>query len=90
MLRTALFQSVRCASRLAVRTRLPVSRAIAPCLAVKSSPTAPLTNVQASRWYSAPAGLSEQEVEGRIMDLLKNFDKVCDEPVHVTSKPNDK
>jgi hypothetical protein len=28
------------------------------------------------RCYSAPAGLSKAEVEGRIIDLLKNFDKV--------------
>lgn len=28
------------------------------------------------RFYSAPAGLSREEVQGRIMDLLKNFDKV--------------
>ena len=76
MMRTALFQSARCASRLAVRTRLPTSRAIAPCFTIKSSHIIPSTTFQASRWYSAPAGLSQQEVEGRIMDLLKNFDKV--------------
>ena len=29
------------------------------------------------RFYSAHAGLGKDEVEGRIMDLLKNFDKVC-------------
>lgn len=28
------------------------------------------------RAYSAPAGLAKPEVEGRIIDLLKNFDKV--------------
>ena len=36
--------------------------------------TAPV--VISARRYSAPAGLTKQEVEGRIMDLLKNFDKV--------------
>jgi NADH dehydrogenase (ubiquinone) 1 alpha/beta subcomplex 1 len=28
------------------------------------------------RYYSAPASLSKEEVEGRIKDLLKGFDKV--------------
>jgi NADH dehydrogenase (ubiquinone) 1 alpha/beta subcomplex 1 len=31
---------------------------------------------QAARCYSASAGLTKEEVQGRIMDLLKNFDKV--------------
>jgi NADH dehydrogenase (ubiquinone) 1 alpha/beta subcomplex 1 len=34
------------------------------------------TYFQAVRCYSASAGLSQDEVTGRIMDLLKNFDKV--------------
>jgi hypothetical protein len=34
------------------------------------------TYFQAARCYSASAGLSQDEVTGRIMDLLKNFDKV--------------
>jgi len=33
---------------------------------------------QVIRSYSAPAGLTKTEVEGRIVDLLKNFDKVSD------------
>jgi hypothetical protein len=36
----------------------------------------PSTYFQAVRCYSASAGLSQTEVTGRIMDLLKNFDKV--------------
>jgi hypothetical protein len=28
------------------------------------------------RYYSAPASLSKEEVEGRIKDLLNGFDKV--------------
>jgi NADH dehydrogenase (ubiquinone) 1 alpha/beta subcomplex 1 len=31
---------------------------------------------QAVRCYAASAGLSKDEVQGRILDLLKNFDKV--------------
>ena len=74
MLRTAVIQSLRCASRSAVRTQLPARR-IAPCLAVPANRSFPAQKFQA-RCYSAPAGLSKPEVEGRIMDLLKNFDKV--------------
>jgi hypothetical protein len=36
----------------------------------------PSTYFQAVRCYAASAGLSQEEVTGRIMDLLKNFDKV--------------
>ncbi|KAI0996489.1 hypothetical protein K3495_g11690 [Podosphaera aphanis] len=32
---------------------------------------------QTCRWYSATPTLSELEVQGRIIDLLKNFDKVA-------------
>ncbi|KAG0634456.1 hypothetical protein HOY80DRAFT_1098584 [Tuber brumale] len=34
--------------------------------------------VVGARYYSAPASLSKEEVESRIMDLLKDFDKVTD------------
>ena len=76
MIRAALFQSVRCASRSVKRTQLPVSRAIAPCLSVSSTRYTPSPRHTGIRCYSAPAGLSKTEVEGRIIDLLKNFDKV--------------
>jgi len=36
----------------------------------------PSVYFQAVRCYAASAGLSKDEVTGRIMDLLKNFDKV--------------
>ncbi|KAF8424041.1 acyl carrier protein [Tirmania nivea] len=32
-----------------------------------------------SRFYSAPASLTQEQVEGRILDLLKGFDKVTDD-----------
>lgn len=37
---------------------------------------APRFAYQGVRLYSAPAGLNKDEVEGRIVNLLKNFDKV--------------
>ncbi|KAL8928472.1 MAG: hypothetical protein Q9208_001706 [Pyrenodesmia sp. 3 TL-2023] len=79
MIRAALFQSVRCASRTVVRVPLPTSRIVTPCLPVRSAVYTPTQVPQGRRWYSAPAGLSKQEVEGRIMDLLKGFDKVTDQ-----------
>ncbi|KAM0794458.1 putative acyl carrier protein [Usnea florida] len=75
MIRAALSQSVRCASRSVKTTQFPPSRAIVPCFSVTSTPAPRFSK---SRYYSAPAGLSKPEVEGRIMDLLKNFDKVKD------------
>ncbi|KAF2012052.1 acyl carrier protein [Aaosphaeria arxii CBS 175.79] len=44
---------------------------------------APSVYFQAVRCYAASAGLAKDEVQGRILDLLKNFDKVQD-----TSKLN--
>ncbi|KAL9123653.1 MAG: hypothetical protein Q9217_006933 [Psora testacea] len=78
MLRTALTQSPRCASRFVCRSSLPTRRAIAPYILATSSRLPPSTKFQGVRRYSAPVGLSKQEVEGRIIDLLKNFDKVRD------------
>ena len=37
----------------------------------------PALSFQGLRCYSVSAGLTKEEVTGRIMDLLKNFDKVC-------------
>lgn len=44
---------------------------------LQSSRNVPSFVVPSIRCYSAPAGLSKEETQGRIMDLLKNFDKVC-------------
>lgn len=76
MIRTTLLSSVRCVSRLAVQIQRPVSRTIASGLFVKPTPFTPIPKLQSLRWYSAPAALTRVEVEGRIMDILKNFDKV--------------
>lgn len=59
-------------------------RAVKPQAAfqIRSSPIArpaqlaPRFAIQPVRLYSAPAGLAKDEVEGRIVNLLKNFDKV--------------
>ncbi|KAL9028164.1 MAG: hypothetical protein Q9196_003435 [Gyalolechia fulgens] len=79
MIRAAVFQSARCASRVAIRSQFPTSRIVAPYLSTRPSAYIPSKLPQSARWFSAPAGLSRQEVEGRIMDLLKAFDKVTDQ-----------
>jgi len=56
--------------------RIPVSQRIN--LPVRPSQFVPCFQYQANRLYSAPTGLSRDEVEGRIVNLLKNFSKVSD------------
>ncbi|KAJ5444046.1 Acyl carrier protein [Penicillium daleae] len=75
MFRSAIVRSLRAsAPRAAVKTPAPFQ--------IRSSPIAaqftPSLVSQSIRFYSAPAGLSKDEIEGRIVNLLKNFDKVSD------------
>lgn len=74
MFRSALVRSLRASAPRAVR--IPVARQITSLRAVRPSQFAPCLPSQALRFYSASAGLSKDEVEGRIVNLLKNFDKV--------------
>ncbi|KAF2819775.1 acyl carrier protein [Ophiobolus disseminans] len=60
-----------------------MARPVAQSSFFQPKQTTPSTYFQAVRCYAASAGLSKDEVTGRIMDLLKNFDKVTD-----TSKLN--
>ncbi|KAF2007809.1 acyl carrier protein [Amniculicola lignicola CBS 123094] len=83
MFRTALFRSARQAVRAAPRCQTAIARPVVPRSLFQQKQIAPAAYFQAVRCYSASAGLSKDEVEGRIMDLLKNFDKVTD-----TSKLN--
>lgn len=75
MLRTAILRAARSASSQVVRKSSAIGRPIAITYTSPSSRLAP-TAFQISRCYSAAASLSKPEVEGRIVDLLKNFDKV--------------
>ncbi|KAF9733083.1 Acyl carrier protein, mitochondrial [Paraphaeosphaeria minitans] len=83
MFRTALLRSARQAVRAAPRWSAPIARPAARSSLLQAKQITPSVRFQAVRCYSASAGLSKDEVEGRIMDLLKNFDKVTD-----TSKLN--
>lgn len=74
MFRTALLRSARSAVVAAPRCQASIAR---PARAfVQPKQFTPAAYFQAVRSYSASAGLSQDEVTGRIMDLLKNFDKV--------------
>ncbi|CAL3971822.1 unnamed protein product [Diplocarpon coronariae] len=76
MFRTALFRSARSATRQTAQSLRAVARPASqsPLLQSRFAPSA----FHAVRCYSAAAGLSKPEVEGRIVDILKNFDKVTD------------
>lgn len=53
-----------------------MARPVARASFVQPKQITPSVYFQAVRCYAASAGLSRDEVTGRIMDLLKNFDKV--------------
>ena len=53
-----------------------MARPVARSSFVQPKQMNPSVYFQAVRCYAASAGLSKDEVTGRIMDLLKNFDKV--------------
>lgn len=74
MFRAAVVRSLRATAPRAIR--VPVSRQLRSSPAVRPSQFVPCFQCQSIRRYSAPAGLSKEEVEGRIVNLLKNFDKV--------------
>ncbi|CAG8353339.1 unnamed protein product [Penicillium salamii] len=71
MFRSAIVRSLRASAPRVVKTPAPFH--------IRSSPIAAIpqfTPFQGARLYSAPAGLSKTEAEGRIVNLLKNFDKI--------------
>ncbi|KAM3083218.1 mitochondrial acyl carrier protein [Clarireedia jacksonii] len=78
MFRTALLRSARCAVSKAVQRPAAIARPVIQNSFVTKSQFAAPSAFHAVRCYSAAAGLSRDEVTGRILDLLKNFDKVSD------------
>ncbi|KAJ5218969.1 uncharacterized protein N7498_001068 [Penicillium cinerascens] len=78
MFRSAIVRSLRAsAPRAAVKTPAPFQIRSSP-IAARVPQFTPCFVSQTVRAYSAPAGLNKEEVEGRIVNLLKNFDKVSD------------
>ncbi|KAL4788253.1 acyl carrier protein-like protein [Aspergillus varians] len=77
MFRSAIVRSLRASVPRAVKPQAAFQiRSAAPV--ARPAQFAPRSAFQAVRFYSAPAGLGKDEVEGRIVNLLKNFDKVTD------------
>jgi NADH dehydrogenase (ubiquinone) 1 alpha/beta subcomplex 1 len=74
MFRSAVVRSLRASVPRAVRT--PTAFQIRSSPVARPAQFAPRFAYQGVRLYSAPAGLNKEEVEGRIVNLLKNFDKV--------------
>lgn len=77
MFRTALTRSARCIAQASARTQQPaVRRAIVSPFVSSTRITVPAISIAGVRCYAGSSGLAQEEVTGRIMDLLKNFDKV--------------
>lgn len=75
MFRTAITRSARCLAQASTRSYAPVAaRRASPFVAQRIS--APATSISAVRCYASGGGMKQDEVQGRILDLLKNFDKV--------------
>ncbi len=77
MLRTGVTRALYAVTRTQLPRQLPAFRTRISSSLLQSGRVGPSLAVSSIRCYSAPAGLSKDEVQGRIMDLLKNFDKVC-------------
>lgn len=77
MLRTVAVRALRASSTRQVARKLTNARPQSITFSFQPARIAPTFAVSSVRCYSASAGLSKEEVQGRIMDLLKNFDKVC-------------
>ncbi|KEF52584.1 NADH dehydrogenase (ubiquinone) 1 alpha/beta subcomplex 1 [Exophiala aquamarina CBS 119918] len=76
MLRTGAVKALQAITRIQVPRQLPAFRSQISSSYLQSSRIAPAFSVPSIRCYSASAGLTKPEVQGRIMDLLKNFDKI--------------
>jgi NADH dehydrogenase (ubiquinone) 1 alpha/beta subcomplex 1, acyl-carrier protein len=80
MIRGNLLRGSRAFSQYVSRTQTPVARYVRPSTYVPATRHVYLFPRPHLRHYSAPTGLAKPEVEGRILDILKNFDKV--RPIH--------
>lgn len=75
MFRTTLLRCARGATRQFATKPGAIARPAVRSALIPQPRFAP-SAFQAVRCYSAASGLSKTEIEGRIIDLLKNFDKV--------------
>ena len=76
MFRAAVARALRVAAPPRLAQQFNQARPQVAASLLQNSRTTPSFVIPSIRCYSAPTGLSREEVQGRIMDLLKNFDKV--------------
>ena len=76
MYRTTLLRSIRCAAQATTRAQRPSVQTALRTPFVQSRISTPASSISAIRCYASSTGLNQDEVTGRIIDLLKNFDKV--------------
>ncbi|PUU81524.1 acyl carrier protein-like protein [Tuber borchii] len=79
MFRSIAIRACRAFSTITVTARISPPVVTPPILGRQfARPSTVAKAILGARSYSAPASLSKQEVESRIIDLLKDFDKVTD------------
>ncbi|KAK3110922.1 mitochondrial acyl carrier protein [Teratosphaeriaceae sp. CCFEE 6253] len=78
MYRTAFLRAARTAVQASTRAPRPAFQAALRSPFAQPRITTPAVSLSAIRCYASASGLGKDEVAGRIMDLLKNFDKVQD------------
>jgi hypothetical protein len=77
MFRTSIVRSARAVAQVSARSySTPAFRRAIPTPFAAARTVAPVSRITAVRCYAAGSGLNQEEVTGRILDLLKNFDKV--------------
>ncbi|KAF2233023.1 acyl carrier protein [Viridothelium virens] len=78
MLRTIFLKAARSATRTSAHKPATPLRFAPRSSVISLRQLAPALSCQTIRCYSAGGALTKDEITGRILDLLKNFDKVQD------------
>ncbi|KAF2772604.1 acyl carrier protein [Teratosphaeria nubilosa] len=75
MYRTAFLRAARSAAQASTSVQRPAFQRAIQTPFVHARISTPATSISAVRCYASSSGLGKEEVTGRILDLLKNFDK---------------
>ena len=81
MYRTAFLRAARSAAQATTRVQRPAFQRAVQTPFIQPRISLPATAFSAVRCYASASGLAQDEVTGRILDLLKNFDKVWERRV---------
>nr|POF15616.1 acyl carrier protein, mitochondrial [Quercus suber] len=77
-MRSAVLRSAHALAQAVPRVQRPAFQAAIRTPFVSQRIATPASAISAVRCYASGSGLGQEEVTGRILDLLKNFDKVQD------------